>query len=168
MKRHARQSGRGPRQARVWLAGVESGFTLLEVLIASVLIGSVFVAVVSLMSQSLRNIERMTPHDLAMLHARELMNGQLLRDEMQPETISGDWNDGYRWRVDIVPLDFAAVGASTAAPQPVAVNDPAATVKPGSKTLFRVRVKVFWGERDRPRSYDLETMQWADWPLPKS
>lgn len=146
----------------------QSGFTLLEVLIASVLIGSVFVAVVSLMSQSLRNIERMKPHEVAMLHAREVMNGQLLRDEMLPESLSGEWSDGYRWRVDIAPLDFVALGKSTAAPQPVAPNDSASEAKPGSKTLFRVRVAVAWGERNRSQSYQLETMQWATWPLPRS
>jgi type II secretion system protein I len=146
----------------------QSGFTLLEVLIAAVLIGSVFVAVVSLMSQSLRNIDRMRPHELAVLHAREVMNQQLLRDELQPESFSGQWSDGYRWRVDVAPLDFTALGKSTAAPQPVVANDSTTTVKPGSKTLFRIRVAISWGDRAQARSYDLETMQWANWPVPKS
>lgn len=151
----------------------QSGFTLLEVLIAAVLIGSVFVAVVSLMSQSLRNIDRMRPHETAMLHARAVMNEQLLRDELQPETTSGQWKDGYRWSVEIVPLDFTAMGQSTAKPEPVPYSptDMSAnptTVRPGSKTLFRLRVRIAWGEADNPRTYDLETMQWAQWPVPKS
>lgn len=148
----------------------QSGFTLLEVLIAAVLMGSVFVAVVSLMSQSLRNIDRMRPHELAILHARELMNAELVREELQPESTSGQWSDGYRWSVEIAPLDFVALGKSTAAPQPVPPPSAGANVQvlPGSPTLFRVKVQVSWGERENVRTYDLQSMQWAMWPAPKS
>ena len=148
----------------------QSGFTLLEVLIAAVLIGSVFVAVTSLMSQSLRNIDRMRPHEIAMMHAREKMNEELLRDELAPESTAGQWADGYRWSVEITPLDFQEVGQSTAAPQPVvpSVRKPNVTAAPGSNTLFRVRVHVAWGDRVDARTYDLDTMQWAMWPVPKS
>jgi type II secretion system protein I len=148
----------------------QSGFTLLEVLIAAVLLGSVFVAVVSVMSQSLRNIDRMRPHELAMLHAREKMNEELLLDELEPGSLGGQWTDGYRWRVEVTPLDFVAVGQSTAAPQPVLPSSPTtgSAVRPGAKTLFRVAVEVTWGDRNNARSYALQTMQWAMWPLPKS
>jgi type II secretion system protein I len=150
--------------------GRQSGFTLLEVLIAAVLIGSVFVAVVSLMSQSLRNIERMGPHELAILHAREKMNEELLNEELAPGSSAGQWVDGYRWNVEITPLDFEAIGKSTAAPQPVLPSAPTtgSAVKPGAKALFRVAVEVTWGDRNNARSYALQTMQWATWPLPKS
>ena len=152
------------------LSARQSGFTLLEVLIAAVLIGSVFVAVVSLMSQSLRNIERMKPHELAMLRAREIMNQQLLRDEMKPESTSGAYPDGSRWYLEIAPLDFVAMGRSAATPQPVDPSVPSATQQPtpGTKTLFRVRVQVAWGERSNARTYDLQTMQWAMWTRPQS
>ena len=151
----------------------QSGFTLLEVLIAAVLLGSVFVAVTSLMSQSLRNIDRMRPHEVAMQHARQRMNEELLRDELVPEETFGQWSDGYRWTVEITALDFQALGKSTAAPQPVLPVPPGQATNhqvaaPGSKTLFRVRVQVAWGERDNTKTYDLETMQWAMWPVPKS
>ena len=150
----------------------QSGFTLLEVLIAAVLIGSVFVAVVSLMSQSLRNIDRMRPHELAILHAREKMNEELLRPELQPESLTGQWTDGYRWRVDIAPLDFVAVGKTTAPAAPITRADTKANdapqAQPGSNTLFQVKVQVSWGDRTNVRTYDLQTMQWAKWMMPQS
>ena len=148
----------------------QSGFTLLEVLIAAVLIGSVFVAVVSLMSQSLRNIDRMRPHELAILHAREKMNEQLLRQELQPESSSGAWNDGYRWRVDIAPLDFVAMGKTTAPARPITREnrDQDTHAAPGSNTLFQVKVEITWGERGNARTYDVQTMQWAKWVIPQS
>ena len=150
----------------------QSGFTLLEVLIAAVLIGSVFVAVVSLMSQSLRNIDRMRPHELAILHAREKMNEELLRPELQPESLYGRWADGYRWRVDIAPLDFVAAGKTTAPAEPLTrantkTND-VPQVQAGSHTLFQVKVQVSWGDQANVRTYDVQTMQWAKWMLPPS
>jgi general secretion pathway protein I len=148
----------------------QRGFTLLEVLIAAVLVGSVFVAVVSVMSQSLRNIDRMRPHEQAILHAREKMNEELLRAELQPETLTGEWSDGYRWRVDIVPLDFIAIGKTTAAPQPVRPEN-SSSVGPlgaGTNTLFQVKVEVAWGGSGSARNYEVQTMQWAKWMAPKS
>lgn len=62
--------------------GRQAGFTLLEVLVATAILGSVFVAALSLLTQSLRNIQRMEPHQQALLHAREKMNEVLLREEM--------------------------------------------------------------------------------------
>ena len=145
----------------------QAGFTLIEVLVAAVLIGSVFVAAVSLMSQSLRNIDRMRPHEIAMQHAREVMNLELVRDELQAETQSGQWDDGYRWTAEIAPLDFVAVGKSKAEPRPVQQSDPNNTVAPGSKTLFRVKVSIDWGQGANAKSYEVQTLQWGLWSLPK-
>ena len=147
----------------------QSGFTLLEVLIAAVLIGSVFVAVVSLMSQSLRNIDRMKPHEVAILHAREVMNRQLLSGELQPGSMAGQWPDGYQWHGDIAALDFVAIGKTTRQPEPVPPpsSNSTASIAPGMNTLFQVKVRVTWGDRDNARNYELQTMQWAKWRLPQ-
>jgi general secretion pathway protein I len=120
----------------------QRGFTLMEVLVASVVMATAFVAVVSLMSQSLRNLDRMQPHETAMLHAREKMSEQLISEQLTVGTTTGRWDDGYRWRVQIDP-------ASGAAPQQAGYG------------LFRIRVEVAWGEAQQARSYALETTQWA-------
>jgi len=119
------------------------GFTLLEVLVSTVLLGTVFVAVVGLTSQSLRNIERMQPHERALVHAREVMNEFLLFEELEPATQSGRWDDGYQWRVDVSPDERGA-----------AVNDP-------THGLFRIRVTIGWDSNGRAKTYSLETTQWA-------
>ncbi len=122
----------------------QAGFTLMEVLVSSVLIATVFVAVVSLMSQSLRNIARMTPHEIALTHAREKMTDVLLRDQLALEHLRGRWDDGYRWQLDVRPL----VAANQ---QPPAAGTPA---------LFKVRVEIAWGDAS-PRTYAVETVQSA-------
>ncbi len=122
----------------------QRGFTLIEVLVASVLMASVFVAAVSLMSQSLRNLHRMEPHERALLHAREKMTEELLREQLTLEHASGQWDDGYRWQVDIAPKQIANV-----------------TPLPGGYGMFDVRVQIAWGDARQPRAYEVATTQWA-------
>ena len=63
----------------------EKGFTLLEVLLATVVLAGAFVAVMSLLSQSLGTVARLEPHQRALLHAREKMSEILLRQELELE-----------------------------------------------------------------------------------
>ncbi len=126
------------------------GFTLLEVLIASVVMGTVFVAVMGLLSTSLRNINRMKPHEIALAHAQEKMNEVLILEALAPGTTSGAWGDGYRWQVEVenapILLD------SQAASEPKS-ND--------AYRLFRLRVEILWGNEDMPKAYEIQTLQWA-------
>jgi type II secretion system protein I len=138
-----------------------AGFTLMEVLVASVLISTVFVAVMSVMSQSLRNIDRMRPHETALLHAREKMNEELLREQLGLEHSSGQWDDGYRWSVDIAPYELQPPGPQkqAVARQTVVVQSPQQqSTQPG---LFKVQIQIAWGDRQSPRTYSVETTQWA-------
>ena len=139
-----------------------AGFTLMEVLVASVLISTVFVAVMSVMSQSLRNIDRMRPHEAAMLHAREMMNEELLREQLGLEHSSGHWDDGHRWIVDIAPYELPQ--PQTQPNQAVArqsiVGQPTQQ-QPTQAGLFKIRVQIAWGDAQSPRTYAVETTQWA-------
>jgi len=119
------------------------GFTLVEVMVSTVLLASVFVAVVSLSSQSLHNLLRLRPHEIALVHARERMNGLLLLEELQPGQFSGSWEDDYRWTALVVQHtnDTKSVGADY--------------------QLFDIRVVISWGDRLQEKNYVLETRQWA-------
>ena len=119
------------------------GFTLLEVLVSTALLATVFVAVVGLASQSLRNITRMKSQESALLHAREKMNEVLLLEELAPGTQSGQWPDGYRWQIEISPN---------------AHNDQLPDRRNG---LFDVRMVIRWGESEREKAYTVETTAWA-------
>lgn len=146
----------------------QRGFTLLEVLLAAVLIGSVFVAVLSVMSQSLRNIERMTPHETALRHAREVMTEELVREQLAPEQSRGRWDDGFRWEVEILPYEAVTTGGPAAALPQLAVSKPDSPAPAaGTFGLFKIRVVIAWGEDSRRRTYAVETTQWAKWLVPK-
>jgi len=119
------------------------GFTLLEVLVSTTLLATVFVAVVGLASQSLRNITRMKSQESAQLHAREKMNEVLLLEELGPGTQSGEWRDGYRWQMQISPSAHNAQLADR------------------TNGLFDIRVVIRWGESGREKAYTVETTAWA-------
>jgi type II secretion system protein I len=126
------------------------GFTLLEVLIAAVVMGTVFVAVMGLISRSLRNIDRMKPHEIALAHAQEKMNEMLIPRAFTRQTTSGAWDDGYRWQVQIEEAPLV----------------PGTELAAGSKNqdaygLFSIRVEITWGTDDAPKSYVVQTLQWA-------
>jgi len=119
------------------------GFTLLEVLVSTVLLASVFVAVMALCSQSLHNFSQIEPHKVALAHAREKMNELLMLEELKPGTSAGSWDDGYRWRASI----------ASSAPD-------AKSSSPGYG-LFDIRVVISWGNLSAEKSYAVETTQWA-------
>ncbi|HMD10024.1 MAG TPA: prepilin-type N-terminal cleavage/methylation domain-containing protein [Candidatus Acidoferrum sp.] len=119
------------------------GFTLVEVMVSTVLLASVFVAVLSLSSQSLHNLLRLEPHEIALVHARERMNGLLLLEEIQPGEFSGSWKDGYRWTALIAQHANDTKSARA------------------DYQLFDIRVVISWGDRLEEKNYVLETRQWA-------
>jgi general secretion pathway protein I len=126
------------------------GFTLIEVLISTVLLASVFVAVVGLSSQSMRNLHKMEPHERALSHAREKMNQLLLLEELQPGTSSGSWEDGYRWEATISPNTYTAKSTGT------------------GHALFNIRLVISWGLAPADRTYVVETTQWAKKATPNA
>jgi len=119
------------------------GFTLLEVLVSTALLATVFVAVMGLASQSLRNITRMKSQESALLHAREKMNEVLLLEELAPGTQSGEWKDGYQWQMQILPNVH---------------ND---QLQDRTNGLFDIRVVIRWGESGREKAYTVQTTAWA-------
>jgi type II secretion system protein I len=71
-----------------------AGFTLLEVLVATVIMGIAVAGLMAGLSQSVRNASRLTEHDRAAMLARTKMN-ELLLDINLPFTgsVDGDFRD---------------------------------------------------------------------------
>jgi prepilin-type N-terminal cleavage/methylation domain-containing protein len=132
------------------ISSPSSGFTLLEVLVSTVLLGTVVVAMLGLSSQSLRNIARMKPQEAALLHAREKMNEILLREELEPIVQSGRWNDGAAWQVQISPSGRDA------------------QLQDQTFSLFQIRLIVSWMDADKTKTYTVETTEWARRVVPNA
>jgi general secretion pathway protein I len=134
----------------------EKGFTLLEVLVATVIMGIAVAGLVAGLSQSVRNASRLTEHDRAAMLAKTKMN-DLLLDSNLPITgmVDGDFGEvaqGMKagWRAALKPFDAQR------------------NAGPGAIVLQEVALEVWWqpdgGSR---RTLELAGYRQARIPLPR-
>jgi prepilin-type N-terminal cleavage/methylation domain-containing protein len=80
----------------------ESGFTLLEVLVALTVLAIGAALTLSLISGSLGNIRKVQLRARTVEHAEAVMELALLDDSIQqPTSFTGDFEDGTRWAVHV-------------------------------------------------------------------
>jgi general secretion pathway protein I len=129
------------------------GFTLLEVLVATVIMGIAVAGLMAGLSQSVRNASRLTDYDRAAMLARTKMN-DLLLDSTLPYvgTVEGDFGDGQPdtgWRASLKPFE-AQQGAG-----------------PGSVVLQEVALEVWWQpSRGTRRTIQLAGYRQTRIPMP--
>lgn len=121
------------------------GFTLLEVLVATVLMAIAVAGLLSNLSTSLRNASRLTDHDRVAMLARRKMDELLLVPRLPKyqilegawdSSISGEMNGG--WRAQLMPFE----------------RPPGAGA--GSLALDRLELEVWWMAGSQRRNFTLE------------
>lgn len=123
----------------------QSGFTLLEVLVATLIMGIALGGVLSGISAASRNAARLAQYDRATLLARQKMD-ELLTDLQLPRNTSldGTWDAAQSggvpttWHATIRPFEFAP-GAG-----------------PGQWVVDRVELELSWMDGSVQRSFALE------------
>lgn len=121
------------------------GFTLLEVLVATTIMGVAVVGLLSALSTSVRNAARLTDYDRAVILAKSKMDALLL-DSRLPlfSVMAGEFDQatigGMRggWRARLTPFETP--------PNPAA----------GSGTLERLELEIWWMPGDIRRTFTLE------------
>ena len=114
-----------------------SGFTLLEVLIAFVILSLTLAAVFGALSTGLQSLSSAEDVELAVLQAQSKLEGAGLLEPLAASQAGGDFADGASWQVDIEP--FAAE-------------------EPDQGQLFEVRVNV---SSASGRSVELKSLKWS-------
>ena len=80
---------------------LQGGFTLIETLVAIMVLSLSLVVILQLFSGGLKSSKTADDYTCAVFHAREKMEELLLIDDFEDGTFEGTFDNGYRWTVDI-------------------------------------------------------------------
>ena len=117
-----------------------SGFTLLETLVALVILSVSIMVALELFSQNLRALRVSEETSRAVLHARATME-EMLADEARPPSYQeGAYEDGFRW-------------SCSAAPQPTAAETTRAP------ELIELEVEIRWPAGEGWKSVSMRTLK---------
>jgi general secretion pathway protein I len=124
------------------------GFSLLEVLVAFVILALVLGVLMQIFSGGLRNTKRAGEYQQAMLLAQSKLEGIGIETALEEGVSSGDFDDIYHWKLEISPYQDEQVSA----PGPKSI----VLVK-----LLQVDLSVEWPGRDKNRVVRLKTLRLA-------
>ena len=77
------------------------GFTLIEILVATMILAICIVVILQLFSGGLKSGRLSDDYTRAIFHAREKMEELLLLNELTDIVLEGEYKDGFTWRVNI-------------------------------------------------------------------
>jgi general secretion pathway protein I len=112
----------------------DGGFTLMEVLVAGVIMTISFVLVMQLFAKGQRLSKDSCNYTRAIVHAKDKME-EISPD---PETDSGEFEDGFTW-VALVEL----------------FSTPEKNGEPSLFSLISIKVKVLWDDNNKTHSVEL-------------
>lgn len=118
------------------------GFTLLEVMVATTIMGVAVVTMLSALSTSVRNASRLADYDRAALLARARMD-TLLADPALPVGVTIDQ-----------PIDPASLGGARGGWQ--ALVTPFEPAPNGTPSLERVQLRIWWMSGPNKRTFELD------------
>lgn len=121
------------------------GFTLLEVMVATTIMGIAIVGLMSGLSTSVRNATRLTDYDRAVLVARAKMDSLLL--------------DPHLPRMGVIEEGFDPIvlgGARGGWRARLATFEAPPNATPGSPSLDRLELEIWWMSGEKRRTFTLE------------
>jgi general secretion pathway protein I len=84
----------------------DRGFTLIETLVAISILAISLVVILQLFSGGLKSSKLSDEYTRGIFHAREKMDEILLAGELTEGVISGEFDDGFKWRAEALHLDI--------------------------------------------------------------
>lgn len=120
------------------------GFSLIETLVAFMILSISLVMVLELFSGSLKSINISNDYEYAIFHARKKMEEILVFENLDPINTQGELGNGYEWTVEVSPE------------QNIIDNSPTSQL-----VLFNIKVKVQWQKFGRTKEFMITTQKVA-------
>lgn len=120
------------------------GFTLIETLVAVMVLAISLVVVMQLFSGGLKANRIANDYLYGIFHAREKMEELLLMPDLLPGSFSGEFDDGYQWRAVVDLIEEEIVEGEAEAPKlPV--------------STLGIQLEVFWTSGLREKRFAIST-----------
>lgn len=131
----------------------QRGFSLLEVLVAFVILGLVLGTLMEIFSGGLRNVGLASEYQRAALLAQSKLATVGIELPLKEGDSNGEFDSTFRWQLSIRPYQDTQVQAAdqTGAPTPIL-----------PVTLLEVEIKVLWGGNDRLHTISLKSLRLAN------
>lgn len=143
----------------------QGGFTLLEVMVAFVVLAAALGLLLGMLSRGLKQVTQAQAETEASLHAQSLLDQLGTLETLEPGSSDGDFDDGrYRWRLQVSE-------AEDPAPPPPPDDGTPAPVAPialGAPLLYRVVLDVEWGAASPAQQLQFSTLRLRAPPLPEA
>jgi general secretion pathway protein I len=129
--------------------GTSNGFTLMESLVAMMLLAISLVVILQLFSGGLKSGKIADDYARAVFHARDKMEEFLLIDDFEEGTFEGTFDENYGWRVDIKLVETEDE------------DEDEDEEKNSLVDLYHVDVLVFWPVGGQEKNFQISTLQIA-------
>ncbi len=126
-------------------AAGENGFTLVETLVAMMVLAIALTMVLQLFSGGINSKRRSEEYTRAIFHASEVMEG-LLVSGTTDQTLSGSFDDGYVWEAVLSPFQDDSLEA-----------DPVLDEK--GPFLYEVALTLSWESGHRIKRFQVTTLK---------
>ena len=120
----------------------ERGFTLIEILVAFVIVALALGALLQVFATGLRSSSAAENYTIAALLAESKLAAIGIEEPLEEGGQSGEFDNGFRWETNVRPYD-----------------DGGSTFTPGAIQAFEVTVTVKWGGVVRERTVSLATLR---------
>ena len=129
----------------------QHGFTLLEILLAISILGVALTVIMQQFSAGLRIGHTSRTYTTATAYAKQKLEEFQLVEEMEEGEEAGDFDDGYTWKVSVLPYEVFMEEGGTEEDEEAFEHLPL--------EMYRLESVVYWMEGEKEKSVSLVTLK---------
>lgn len=134
------------------------GFSLIEVIVAFVLLAAAMGILLAILGGGLAQVRQSGQASEASLHAQSLLADVGVFEPIRPGVSSGEFDGGrYRWTLDIREVPDPVPPAPT--PEGLEPVESVGLQRPGEPVLYLLQLDVDWGDGEASRRLSLSTLR---------